>query len=88
MTEEQLIHLQEKRGIRYKKDRDGGMEMTEGWRFTKLGEREEKGVPVVFQVLLVFAFITHTLLLTLHTACPLWINCTALTDTHTHTIKL
>lgn len=46
------------------------MKMTEGWRFTKLGEREERGVPVVFQVLLVFAFITHTLLLTLHTACP------------------
>lgn len=49
-------------------------------RGLRLVEEDEKEAPVVFKVLLVFSSITDTVL-TLHTACPLWINYTALTHT-------
>lgn len=54
-----------------------GMEVYKAW-----GGGRKREVPVVFKVLLVFSFITDTVL-TLHTACPLWINYTALTNTYT-----
>lgn len=48
--------------------------MTKGIELYKACGRERKReVPVVFKVLLVFSFITDTVL-TLHTACSLWIN--------------
>lgn len=58
--------------------------MTKGIGVHKAWGRERKGeVPVVFKVLLVFSFIADTVL-TLHTACPLWINYAALTNTYIH----
>lgn len=66
-------------GGRWGGQRDGGIEEVGGGGGKEVGW----GVPVVFQVLLVFSFITHPVL-TLHTVCPLWINYTALTHTNTH----
>lgn len=46
-----------------RKTGDGGKEMTEGWRFTKLWWREgkgEEGPLLSFKALLVFAVITHS----------------------------
>lgn len=45
-------------------------------------EGEEEEVPLVFNIVLVFSFITDTVL-TLHTAFPLWINYTALPRAYT-----
>lgn len=68
--------------------RDRGMKMTEEQTYTKLGGGGEGKGPFCLLTLIGFLFHYHTVL-TLHTACSLWINYIALINTealtHIHT---